>query len=495
MPFFKCEVLMKTEKSFVTYEEFGAVGNGIHDDLPAIVACHDYANANHIPVRAQDGAEYYIGGKAIFARVTTDTDFGTAKFIIDDRRLEDHSVYCFEVESDFEEYVPEITSIKAGQKKIDFSHRGKTFVRVYGDERERVYIRKGLNMNAGDVPVECFVVDEDGNVLNDINWDYTNISKITAKCVDDEPITISGGIFTTVANQWICEYASHKRGIRITRSNVTVKNIQHYITGELSDHGAPYSGFITIFKNYNTTFYDSTLTPHRTYQMESKVPGKQVSMGTYDLSMTFALNVTLKNLKQSRPLDALEFWGIMGTNFCKDVTILDCEISRFDAHCGVTNCTIRRSRFGYAGLNLIGFGKFILEDSYVNAPQMLTLRSDYGSSFNGEVIIKNCVWRPLFNRNLNVIFAYNSADHYFGYDSVMSKSIEIDGLTIDDAHIDEDKTLCVLPDYDASFEKDKPHKYILPEKITIKNTKALSGRTILPFLKPEQYEGVVFKLL
>ena len=265
---------MEREKNFVTYEEFGAIGDGIHDDMPAIAACHEYANENYLPVRARDGAEYYIGGKAISAKIMTDTDFGTARFTIDDRRLDDYKLYCFDVVSRYEEYVPEITSVFAGQKKIDFPHEGKTFIRVYGDESRRVYIRKGLNMNSGDIPVECFVVDGDGKVLTDINWDYENISKITARCVDDEPITISGGIFTTIANQWICEYASHKRGICISRSNVTVKNVQHYIKGELPDHGAPYSGFISIFKCYNTTVCDSILTPHFTYQMESNLPWK-----------------------------------------------------------------------------------------------------------------------------------------------------------------------------------------------------------------------------
>ncbi len=486
---------MKTEKSFVTYEEFGAVGDGVRDDLPAIAAAHDYANEKGLPVRARDGAEYYLGGKAIYAKVMTDTDFGTAKFIVDDRRLEDHNLYCFEVESGYEEYVPEIKSIKAGQKKIDFPHEGKTFIRVYGDDAKRVYIRKGLNMNGGDIPVECFVVDEDGNVLNDISWDYDNISKITARCVDDKPITVSGGIFTTIANQWICEYASHKRGIRISRSNVTVKNIQHYITGELPDHGAPYSGFITIFKNYNTLVRDCILTPHFTYQMESKVPGKKVGMGTYDLSMAFALNVKLENLSQSRPLDDLKYWGLMGTNYCKDLTIEDCVISRFDAHCGITNCTIRRSRFGYAGLNLIGFGKFLLEDSYVNAPQMLTLRADYGSSFKGTISIKNCVWRPLFNRDLKVIFAHNSGDHYFGYDCFFGTDIEIDGLTIDDCHIDEDKALFLLPDYDERYEKNKPCKYILPKKITLKNVKALSGKEVKIAARPDEYEDTSIEII
>ena len=32
------------ENKILTYEEFGAVGDGINDDLPAIVACHAEAN-------------------------------------------------------------------------------------------------------------------------------------------------------------------------------------------------------------------------------------------------------------------------------------------------------------------------------------------------------------------------------------------------------------------------------------------------------------------
>ena len=37
-------------ETFVTYEQFGAVGDGIADDLAAIVKAHAYANANGLPV-------------------------------------------------------------------------------------------------------------------------------------------------------------------------------------------------------------------------------------------------------------------------------------------------------------------------------------------------------------------------------------------------------------------------------------------------------------
>ena len=49
------------KKTWITYEDFGAVGDGVHDDMEAIVRAHDYANECGLPVRAKDSATYYIG--------------------------------------------------------------------------------------------------------------------------------------------------------------------------------------------------------------------------------------------------------------------------------------------------------------------------------------------------------------------------------------------------------------------------------------------------
>ena len=42
------------EKRIAIYEDFGAIGDGVHDDIEAIKACHDYANANSLEVYATD---------------------------------------------------------------------------------------------------------------------------------------------------------------------------------------------------------------------------------------------------------------------------------------------------------------------------------------------------------------------------------------------------------------------------------------------------------
>ena len=87
-----------TSPDGVTYEEFGAVGDGKADDQKAIVAAHAAANKRKLPVRAGDGKTYYIGGGAKVAVIKTDVDFGTAKFVIDDRNLENVKAPVFRVD-------------------------------------------------------------------------------------------------------------------------------------------------------------------------------------------------------------------------------------------------------------------------------------------------------------------------------------------------------------------------------------------------------------
>ena len=81
-----------SDKKYVTYEEFGAVGDGVTDDYAAICKAHDYANEAGLPVKANDNATYYIlnpiiDGAMRSAIIKTDVDWGGAKFIIDDSEI------------------------------------------------------------------------------------------------------------------------------------------------------------------------------------------------------------------------------------------------------------------------------------------------------------------------------------------------------------------------------------------------------------------------
>lgn len=470
------------DKKIAIYEDFGAVGDGIHDDILAIKACHDYANENGLEVYATDGKTYYVGGKDITAVIKTSTHWGTAKFIIDDTNLENIKQSIFSVEGDGEVFTPDITSLTKNQKKIDFRHTGRVFVRVFNDER-RVYIRKGLNKNTGSAASDCFAVDGDGNVLCGINWDYPTVTNAYAKSADDTPIIIEGGIFNTVANNAESFYNYHNRNISVSRSNVTLRGLVHYIEGE-GEHGAPYTGFIAANECCNFTLEDCLLSPHFTYWTASQIPGKDVPMGTYDISIGAVVGLTLRGIKQTKDITDSRYWGLMGSNFSKEVLLEDCVMSRYDAHCGVTNATIRNCKLGHHGVNLIGFGNFLIENSTVYSHAFINLRSDYGSFFEGKLTVKGCTWVPRGDARC-IISANNTGDHDFGYPCAMPYDIDIDGLTVEDSATDG--SVYVLPLYDNDYAPGKPYAYIVPETVRLKGITVKSGRELELAKVPEMY--------
>ena len=83
----------------VNYEAFGAVGDGVADDMPAIVEAHAFANTHGLAVKTKPDATYHLGRRALTAIIATDTDWGTSKFIVDDTEVENHRVSLFAVRS------------------------------------------------------------------------------------------------------------------------------------------------------------------------------------------------------------------------------------------------------------------------------------------------------------------------------------------------------------------------------------------------------------
>ena len=78
-------------KNSITYEQFGAVGDGICDDFAAIRAAHEFANERGLDVHATNGKTYYIhktDGRC--AEVQTNTYWNGAKFIFDDSGIKTH---------------------------------------------------------------------------------------------------------------------------------------------------------------------------------------------------------------------------------------------------------------------------------------------------------------------------------------------------------------------------------------------------------------------
>jgi len=478
------DVLKFKANGLVRYSDFGAKGDGKTDDIDAIAATHAFANQQDLPVKADDGATYYIGGKNRTAVIRTNTDFGKAAFIIDDTNVQNRDANIFLVSSGLQTFKPEgIISLKRNQEKINASLPGTCLVTVTNSKVKR-YIRFGANKNNGSPQTDIFIVDKDGKVdMNgSIIWDFDQITDITALPIDQTTLTITGGLFTTIANKVESKYTYYSRGIGIRRSNVLVTGLEHHVTGE-GDHGAPYGGFINIGDCAFVTVRNTILTGHKVYLTIGSA-GVSVSMGTYDLSLNRAVNVSFINCRQTNDINDSKYWGILGSNYCKNLVYDSCTLSRFDAHMGVANATIRNSTLGHQGINAIGSGTFTVENSTIYGRNLISLRTDYGSTWQGEFFIRNCIFIPAGGKttSASLIGGSYSGQHDFGYTCYMPERITIENLRIDDSkHPDDYKGPAIFADFNPEMTSDsyiEKFPYVRTREVILKNVTTASGKTL-----------------
>ena len=480
----------------VTYAEHGAVGDGVTDDFAAIIKAHAAANEAGLPVKAEAGKTYYIGNANRTAQIQTNTDWTDAKFVIDDLQVEPRNNHVFHVSSKLPSVrITTIASLKKNQPKLDLTLPQNSLIDVTNNNIRR-YIRFGPNQNSGSAQTDIFIADTEGNVdeSTPIIWDFDTITAMTAYPIDTETLTIKGGYFTTIANRAESRYSYYNRGISIARSNVTVDGIYHAVT-EGDDLGKPYSGFISIARCTNVLIQNSTFSGRKYYRV-TDAAGTSVSMGTYDLNVNKANNITFKNCKQTNSIHDSTFWGIFGSNFSKNLTFDTVEFSRFDAHQGVTNATIKNSVLGHQGINLIGHGVFLLENTKVAGWNLINLRSDYGSTFEGEVIIRNCEFLPRNGAQSDAVLigGNNSGQHGFGYTCYMPGKITIEGLVIHDANTPNNyRGPKIFANFNNAYRTDDYEQklpYVLTEEVVIKGLTIKSGKPLIVSTNPFMFRNV-----
>lgn len=473
----------------MTYEEFGAVGDGVHDDLPAIHAAHERANAEGRPVRSRPDATYHLGARALTVRISTDTDWSTSRFTIDDTAVENHRAPLFEVVSQLAPEPLRLDRLHRDQRQVEARPSQDCYVRV-ADARRKRFIRRGLNRNDGVAQQDCFILRRDGTIEGDIDWDYPDgFTAVETRPLDDTPLLVRGGVFTTFANRMRQEvgYNYWARNIQVSRSNTEIRELTHYVAGETAV-GHPYRGFITIFHCANATLRDCFASGHKIYQTIGAA-GRPVSMGSYDYSADSVVNLRLIGCRMNHILDRTR-WGVIGTNFCKNILLEDCVLSRMDTHMGVSGAyTIRRCTLGHMGLNAIGRGRLTVEDSTLYGNALVSFRSDYGSTWDGVLRVRNSRWIPACGDRVRpvLIGANNDGVHDFGYPCRLPAEIEIEGLFVDDRNApDDDAGPCLFGDLHRSMEgrddlpppSQRPFPYGLCRRAVVRGFSAARGKPL-----------------
>ncbi|MCR5618406.1 MAG: hypothetical protein K6F83_08965 [Clostridiales bacterium] len=522
----------------VTYEQFGAKGDGVTNDYQAIVDAHNYANEHNLPVVANDNATYYIShmdpGNPQGAIIKTDTYWGKAKFIIDDQSMgtgtssPEQDCYLFTVAptvakskkwintsrywrksgNTYTAIDPEKTTVLSTDIKIylgldpnldiypeyvenDPKSNGpvealaqinkkfdKNTTSLQGKFDDKcLYVLKSESLfrfgrngeessSAGLVPqTEVIIVDENGNIdpNTHLQWDWDLISGIEKCPMDDTLLTVSGGKFYTKVNILDSQTYIH-RGISITRSNVLMYGVEHYLFGEEAQYnsdsavgenyyprvGAPYHGFFRLDHCAYVTLqyckFGEHLNVHNFFNKDG-TRNNRLKTAPYDFYAEFAAVVTLDHCSSTTDIMDDTRWGF-GTNYCKNLIITNSSLARVDAHKGTYNLTVQDSEIGYWGICAVGFGTMLVERTTIKQKDyFIGLRKDFGSYWDGDIIVNDCTWDLGDSYYVPVMIeAYYDPLFVYGYDkfvengityySKLPTNIIINNLTIDASKLD-----------------------------------------------------------
>jgi len=456
----------------VTYEEYGAKGDGVTDDSEAIRKAHNYANSVGLPVEGKAGATYYIGSISQTIVIKTDTNWNGANFILDDHQIRwDNTtlrnVQVFKVAPDTAIKTVSVPSslakngLSKGQTNIGMTFSEPCMIKIE-NSNEKIYVRVGVNANSGANKNELILVDENGNVdpSTPIQYDYSSITKITVYSIDEKAISVGNATFTTIApnpKEYDPDFENaiifFNRGLYVERSNTTVHDITHIVENEMmtietdrngdgvidkwgadKSYGVSYNGFFNFGNSYNVTMQDCIVEGHQAYSFWVDLNGVSTrnEVGNYDITASNCVNLNMIRVIQYENAETGEvitnrfmYHGVMGTNWCRNIVLDGCYLDRFDVHQGLYNATLKNSTFGF-GILVIGGGKLYIENvTRVSGSAFVHLRMDYNSVFNGDVEIVNSE----MTSELSTIVEGQWISFYNGLPNHMTNSLIINGLT------------------------------------------------------------------
>lgn len=438
---------------YITYEDFGARCDGTYDDFIAIRNAHLFANKYGYEVRGTEGKTYHIYnyyGSSI--TITTNIDWQNANFIIHDEDIEEISgryEELFKITSNEAKDIVNIRNpdwtINTNTKKIEglqetlqqLNSKGYTqFWCKVENANKKQYIRFGNNANTGINQQDYFLIDSEGNILNDIQWDFEQITAISIMPISNNLRYMKNGKFITnsLKSESETPYRRLDSGKRIYygrhisiyhTSNINIDNVKHTLSEDKLS--GSYIGFLVLSYNANVNILNSELFT-RQYNLSGR--------STYDLSIDGCVNVTCSNIISNEIYDDNR-WGIVETDFCKDIIFKNSTLNRIDAHQGIYNLTIENCNIGCKGLTMTGQGILNIINSTITSETFIQLRNDYGSTWDGNVNIINCNYvyhgttQPkLFSFKFSYDDNENKILHDFGY-KLKFPNVYVNNLKID----------------------------------------------------------------
>ena len=517
----------------VTYEMFGADGTDAIDDFDAIFEAHTFANQCGQTVIGKADATYCIGPSILKTiPIKTNVDFNGCTILINDVGSEAYKtrgLSLFTLARDHANVTlneARVDEIAGADAKIRFGDTSIPWLADYIETKSLVmisnsyhkdFIRFGANQSSGETRKDVYIMYPDGSIdpETEVCFEFDEITLVEISRVDDTPVTVKNGNFVNICCRTVAEtefknkYNAYNRGFRFERSNVTFENITHRMQdepdidtsfgnwGELKE-SYPYYAFIFTAQTYNLLIKDCDLTAHTTYYEDKDatastggVKPNPVAQGTYDIAVERSIDVRFVDTVQYAPtgLGDSRYWGIMTSNWSKNMLFENCEINRFDAHRSFWGAKLINCNIGHS-INLVGGGDLYMENvTKMVRGSYISIRGDYGGTFSGNIHMVNCTlagvneynsvrgtyYNPSSIVDTGIVFDVgymNSNDNgywdwYFGYTSYMPQNIILDNFK------SGAKQTFLFPAFDDGVFTEAKYPLVITKQITFRNMSAI----------------------
>lgn len=338
----------------VTYEMFGAAGDGVTNDYMAIKAAHDFANKLYVKnnylvtVKANSSKTYYLGKMSQEIDVITNVDFNNATFVIDDYidnnfngkndvnieqaifnvtnpmfveskikyiNLIDQLDSSFKITPKTNDLSVLVSALKNNKYYIKNEYvrsqfDGNRYWGVTLVDKSVNYIQDFELKDNGSNVTEVLVFDsETGKLIVPVDYNYNDLLEVNVYPISNRNITIENGLFVTKTNNEVYSRSIRnkytKRNILVNYTgNINISNISHEVlenshkyTGKYqSINGNLYDGFIELDNTVKVQLDNVKLTP-KTYTYYV-IDGKESSVinDTSDLTINKSVIVNINNL-------------------------------------------------------------------------------------------------------------------------------------------------------------------------------------------------------
>ena len=112
-------------------------------------------------------------------------------------------------------------------------------------------------------------------------------------------------------------------------------------------------------------------------------------------------------------------------------------------------------------------------------------RPDYGSTWDGDFVIRNCTFVPLGEKSKagSVFAGKNDGQHDFGYACMLPRKITIDGLFVEDAnHPEKYAGPTIFGDFNPKMKDEsyvEKFPYAPTEEVVISNVRTTSRKPLV----------------